>query len=250
MSLFDYRYFAYKNGDLVIVQNVNHDNIHTITKNDRKKARNFQLNYQKYRIISSAAIELIKTAKNAVIFLTFEFNSKLNINERDANRIWNKFIKNFKKTYGCEDYVGVLELTENNTPHYHFLASYPYADITEIDESWKNAILNFYDDNGVVIGDFLVGSVQLPKDFPSVVDDPIRCVRYICKYFSKSRGKYKSKCYFISRNIRERIKPRQLTAEEYDLLNNSAQPIKSRKFDYCKINCYEFEVLAQVLECI
>ncbi len=251
MSLFDYNYYVYPNGDLIIIKSFSRENNHVISESERKKSRNYQLSYQKYRIITSASIELIKSAKNKVIFLTFTFNERLKLDETQTNQIWNKFIKNFKKTYGCENYVGVLEHTKKNAPHYHFLCDFPFVDIKEVDKYWKMAISNYLSYNNIVYDNIIVGSVQLPKDFPSVVKSVDRVVRYICKYFAKSiRARYKSKCYFISRELRERSRSRQLTADQYSIIETNLTAVKSKRFDHCSVFCYNHEELAQVLKCI
>jgi len=69
-------YLLYPNGDLIVYK----DHVkagHELIEFDRKKGRFFQLSYSKYRLLSSAAFELIKSAKNKVIFLTFTFTKPI-----------------------------------------------------------------------------------------------------------------------------------------------------------------------------
>lgn len=236
MSLFDNRYFLYPNGDVVIcrIPSIEYEK-HLLTDKERKKSRFFQLSYQKYRLLASAASIMSKTAENKLIFLTFTFNDKLKIKEVMANQIWNRFIKNFKKTYGCKNYVGVLEYHKSGTPHYHFIADFPYSPIVEINKAWIAAITSSVGNDY----DFVLGSVRLPEDTDSVVDNTSRAVRYLCKYFSKGLGvRYATKCYFISRDLREKSRFREITAEQYEQIETNLNPVKSRKFEHCRVVCY------------
>jgi hypothetical protein len=237
MSLYDYRYSLYPNGDLIVTKEMRVENRHLLTEKERKKSRFFQLSYQKYRLLSSAAITLIKHAKNKPIFITFTFNEKLKISEVDANKIWNTFIKNFRKTYDCTNYVGVLEYTKAHCPHYHFIAEFPFKKITDINRSWVNCIDNFYNN---IPRDFILGSARLPKDTPSVVDDPNGVVRYLCKYFTKGIGvKYRTKCYFISKELRVRSGSVRISNEKFELIETNLTAKKRYNFDHCSVFCFD-----------
>ena len=236
MSLFDNRYFLYPNGDLVVCRIPQFVERNVLQEKDRKKSRFFQLSYQKYRLLASAASIMSKTAENKLIFLTFTFNEKLHLSDVVANQIWNRFIKNFKKTYDCKNYVGVLEHTENGTPHYHFIADFPFADIRDINQSWINSIITSVGTNH----NFILGSIRLPEENKSVVDDTTRAVRYLCKYFAKGIGvKYQSKCYFISRGLRELSRAREITAGEFERIETNLFPVKHRRFEHCSVLCYK-----------
>lgn len=237
------RCYLYANGDAVFFNQPTYQR--KFSDFDRKKDRKFQSNYSDYRYLSSCAIMLLKMAKNRVIFLTFTFNSKLKINEKDANKIWNNFVKNFKKTYKLQNYLGVLELTKVGTPHYHFLCDYPFVNIKDINASWVNSIRNYYNDKRF---DFVIGSVQTPKDFPSVIKDPKRVVKYICKYFTKSIGQhYQSRNYFVSRELRKYARPIELNTSEVKLLVDSFGTVFERKFENSAVKGFEHEVFMAML---
>lgn len=225
-------YSLYPNGDLIVYPIKEHAG-HVITENDRTKERKFQLSYAKYRIITSAAIWLLKCRSNKVIFLTLTFNEKLKLDDKQANRVLGRFLKNFKKTYNCKNYIGTLEHTELDTPHYHFMFDFPYIDIRKIDSVWVGSIAAELGINGA---SYRLGSVRLPKNSPSVVGDSKGVIRYICKYFSKEIGrKYTGRCYFISREIRQLSGARQLTPEQFVFLTDNLNAVKSKHFDNCSV---------------
>jgi hypothetical protein len=247
-SVHDFVYTIYPNGDLIVYP-IREKTGHEITEIDRKKDRFYQLSYQKYRIISSAAITLLKTAKNKPIFLTLTFNEKLKIDEKTANVIWCRFIKNFKKTYDCKNYVGVLEYTKKYCPHYHFIADYPFKSIVNINNAWLSAIHSTFTNDNYP---FILGSVRLPKKNKSVVDVADNVVYYLCKYFSKGIGqRYRTKCYFISRELRQLSRSRQLTANQFVYLSDNLEPKKHYNFEHCHVYCYDADkmgILAQDLK--
>lgn len=230
-DLLSFHYKYYLNGDVVIYP-ITERPINELTDFDRKKGRKFQLTYSKYRLLSCAAVELIKTAKNKVIFLTLTFPNP--ITDEKANRVWNTFIKNFRKTYHCNDYMGVLEHTQKGNPHYHFLADYPFQSVASINAAFSSAYTSVTGNSGSN------NMVRLPKNSPSVVGDAAGMVRYLCKYFSKSRGQhYTARCYFISRGLRQRIEPIELTPEQYRALYENLNAAKVYNFDHCSVNCFE-----------
>lgn len=47
------------------------------------------------------------------------------------------FVKNFKKTYGMQEYVWVRELTENGYPHFHFVADVPQFPAVKASQYWS-----------------------------------------------------------------------------------------------------------------
>ena len=234
-DLYSNHYLLYPNGDLVIYPIKKHVG-HVITETDRKKARNFQLSYSKYRIISSAAIHLLKNRVNKIIFLTLTFNQKLLIDEKRANRVFNRFIKNFKKTYGCKSYIGTLEFTELGCPHYHFMFDFPFHDITKINSVWTSCISA---ELGIDNTSYSLGSVRLPKDAPSVVSDSQRVIRYICKYFSKGIGvRYSTRCYFISRELRGQSRARQITPDQFVYISDNLTAFRKYNFEQCGVFLY------------
>jgi len=239
----DLQSFAYKyylNGDLVIYPKFDKQPSNILLDSDRKKKRNFRLTYQKYRLLSCAAILLLKQAKNRVVFLTLTFPKP--ISDENANKVLNRFLKNFTKNYGCNNYLGVLEHTELGNPHYHFLFDFPYKKISIINDAFSHAFTGVTGDNGSS------NMVRLPKDSPSCVDDHAGMVRYLCKYFSKSRaGTYTARCYFISRGVRQQAEPRGVTAEQALYLFENIEPKKKYQFEFSGVHCYNHEEANEIL---
>ena len=232
------RCYLHANGDAIFFNQPTYQ--HQFTRIDRQKVRKFQSNYSDYRLLSSCAITLLKMADNNVIFLTLTFNSKLQINEKDANKIWNNFVKNFRKTYNLSNYLGVLELTKVGTPHYHFLCDFPFVNIKELNRSWVSSICNYF--NNSEFG-FVAGSVQIPKGYNSVVKDPARVVKYLCKYFTKTIGhEYSARNYFISRELRRRARPIELNSGEVHFLIDNFGTVFERTFENSAVKGFKNEV--------
>jgi len=230
-DLLSLTYKYYINGDIVIYSN-NGQPEHKLTTIDRKKKRYFELNYQKYRLLSCAAIELIKQAKNKVIFLTLTFPNP--INDETANKVLNRWLNSMRTNYGLRAYVGVLEHTQNDNPHYHILCEYPFSSIVNINNAFASAYTRVTNLSGSA------NMVRLPEDTPSVVSDVAGLVRYLCKYFTKQRGRqYTARNYFISRNIRKSIEPKQITAAQFVEFTDNLQNRKFYKLAFAAVHCFE-----------
>ena len=179
------------------------------------KTKTYVIDRSQYRTIASSAVNLWEQRKNNITFFTLTF--PFNADEVQANDCFSKFMENLKLNYGLSNYIASKERGEkgiNHKIHYHCLFDLPYISITKLNKAWCNTFR--------AIAPFSGCAVQLPKrpNGGSVVRSQERCVKYICKYISKSIGVVFSKpCYFISRNILS--KPTELTPEQVTMLENS-----------------------------
>lgn len=118
------------------------------------------------------------------------------------NIYFSKFMENLRKNYSCVGYVAVREHGENNTlrTHYHVCLAIPFIDLRTLNTVWSNTIQTIC---------FPSRNCLQSDKKTRVIYDTIGAVRYMCKYFSKSRGaESNSRLVFISHNL---IK----TAEKY-----------------------------------
>lgn len=164
------------------------------------KPKKFTIDYKVYRKLSSAAHYIIKESKNKTLFITLTFGKYINkeINGKQANECFSKFMENLRENYGVEHYLSVRERGEdNNRLHYHLVLSCPFISFVNLNNAWCHATSEYcqYSKNAVQSD----GSNK-------IIRSPARAVRYVCKYISKNiknkvennNPDIRSRCYFIS----------------------------------------------------
>lgn len=159
------------------------------------KLKTFKIDNKVYRKMSSAAHYMVKTAKYKTLFLTFTFPPfKHIVNEKQINQAFSRFMDNLHNTYGVKYYIAVREHgDENDRVHFHTLLSIKFVDFTIINAAWCSAISN--------ICDFSPSALRTTKE-TVIIRDPIKALRYCCKYFAKQRGsKSTSRIVFIANNL-------------------------------------------------
>jgi len=157
--------------------------------------KNFAITPQVYRRAASASHYMLKEFKNKNLFITLTFPPfKKHLSLNEANKLFSKFVHNLRENRGLSAYIAVREHgTKNNRLHYHLLCNMPF-----IDFRWLN---NYWCD---VIADYCKRSPNAVQTDPKTkfITNPIRAMRYVCKYFSKSIGtKSESRVFFISNNL-------------------------------------------------
>jgi hypothetical protein len=182
-------------------------------KTNGKKVKSFEIDRAIYRQIASSAVNLWELRKNNITFFTLTF--PFDANEVQANECFSKFMDNLKLNYELNNYIATKERgTIGNKIHFHCLFDIPYCPINTLNKAWCQTFRSIANYSGC--------AVQLPSrsNGGAVVRTQQRCVKYICKYVSKSIGtKFEQRCYFISRDILS--KPQELTAEQVTMLENS-----------------------------
>lgn len=165
------------------------------------KKKSYFISSQTYRKMASASHDLVKSSRNRVLFLTLTFPKfKIEPNEQEYNECFSRFLHNLRQNYGCSGYVGVRERGEdNNRVHFHLLLSIPYYSFVTLNAAWCHAIQHFCD--------FSPLALRTTKQ-SLYIKNPIKAIRYFCKYFAKSRyQKSNARLVFISNNlIKEPIK--------------------------------------------
>lgn len=159
------------------------------------KTKNYKIDNVVYRKISSASHLLVKTSEYKTLFLTLTFPKfKTHVTLKEINRYFSKFMENLRKNYDCTGYIAVREHgSKNNRIHFHLLVSLPFIPFPILNTVWCNTI----DD----ICEYSPNAVQTdPKT--KFINNPIRAMRYVCKYFSKAKGQLsESRLVFISNNL-------------------------------------------------
>lgn len=160
------------------------------------KKKTYKIDSTIYRKISSAAHYLLKSSKYKTLFLSLTFPKfkKLKTSQDEINECFSKFVENLRKNYGCTGYVAVKEYGKiNNRVHFHILVSMPYHSFIDINSAWCSAIST--------ISYFSKNAVTSDKK-TRIIKVPVKALKYICKYFAKSKGATsESRIVFISNNI-------------------------------------------------
>ena len=123
---------------------------HQIRTKLGKKEKQFKIDNQVYRKISSAAHYLVKESNNKVLFLTLTFPQfKKKVTYDETNKCFSKFVENLRTNYCCQGYIAVREFGEkSHRVHYHLLCSLPYIPFPLLNNAWCNAIKDI--SNGIL----------------------------------------------------------------------------------------------------
>jgi len=200
---------------------------HKARKTTGKKEKFFNIDNVNYRKLSSAAHYLVKKSQHKTLFLTLSFPKfKTGYNEKQLNQCFSKFMENLRQNYNCSGYVAVRERGKHgsNRYHYHLLCSIPFVPFAALNSAWCAAISD--------ICEFSRNAVTSDRK-TLFIQNPTRALRYVCKYFAKSKGQCaKSRVIFISNNlIKKPVKFNNEVCEYYtvnDMLN-SFKSVTSRE---------------------
>ena len=182
--------------------------------------KSFKIDNVNYRKIASAAHYMVKESDNKVLFLTLTFPKfKKKITENEINIRFSKFVENLRTNYDCNGYIAVRERGKiNHRYHYHLLCAIPFIPFANLNRAWCNSISD--------ICEFSKNALTSdPKT--RFITNPARAMRYVCKYFAKTKGQVSAtRLIFTSNNILQ--KPVQMRhSSEYGFLD-------SFKFSYMK----------------
>lgn len=173
---------------------------HLIQLQRGKKEKSFKIDNQVYRKLASAAHYLVKESDNKVLFITLtfpQFKNKISYNE--INKYFSKYVENLRENYDCGGYIAVREFGKTtHRVHFHLLLSIPFVPFTVLNDSWCHCIKDICAYSGRAL-------LTDPKTV--FIRNPVRALRYVCKYFAKTKGQVnKSRLVFISNNIIQRPK--------------------------------------------
>lgn len=200
---------------------------HQARKTTGKKDKFFNIDNVNYRKLSSAAHYLVKTSQHKTLFITLTFPQfKNGYNEKQLNECFSKFVENLRQNYNCTGYVAVRERGKRGTNryHYHLLCSIPFVPFADLNNAWCAAISDIC----------YYSKRALTSDKKTLfIHNPGRALRYVCKYFSKSKGQCsKSRIIFISNNLVKKPAHFDNTNCEYYTINdllNSFKSVSSRQ---------------------
>ena len=204
---------------------------HRAQKELGNKQKKFKIDSVIYRKLASSAHYLVKESKNKTLFITLtfpKFKRQPNKNcknelcktvfQNEINNAFSKFVENLRTNYGCNGYIAVREFgSKSHRIHFHLLCSIPFVSFVKLNAAWCAAIsdISVFSRNAVTTD---------PRT--KFVKNPIRAMRYVCKYFSKCRGQRSTtRLVFFSNNIIQRA--RQMDAPLESVLDNF-------KFDYMR----------------
>lgn len=191
--------------------------MHKKCKEFGNQKKTYKIDSGVYRKLSSAAHYLVHSSDVKTLFLTITFppfrrrwskyTRKL-FNDYIINQKFSMYVENLRTNYGARGYVAVRENgTKNNRVHFHILLSIPFVPFTSLNDSWNNTIKD--------ICSYSPNAIQRDNTKPVFINNPIKTLRYITKYFSKCIGKTSfSRIVFISNNIIQKARRDNLPAED------------------------------------
>ncbi len=199
---------------------------HVLQKEKGKSDKKFKIDNTVYRKLASTAHYLVKTSFNKVLFITLTFPKfKRKVSYNEINQYFSRYVENLRKNYDCGGYIAVREFgKKTHRVHFHLLLSIPFIPFTDLNDSWCNCIKD--------ICDYSRNALQTdPKT--KFITDPIRAMRYVCKYFAKAKNqRSKSRLVFISNNIIQ--KPVQYFGSVGSLLSGyKIRFVKSSDYTTC-----------------
>lgn len=169
------------------------------TGNEKKQ---YRINNVNYRKMSSAAHDMVKSSQYKTLFITLTlppFRSKHKLTksffyEEYINQAFSRFIENLRTNYSCNSYIAVRERGENsNRLHFHLLCSIPFTDFAVLNRAWCNAIS--------YLCEFSKTALRTTPE-TLFIYNPGKALRYVCKYFAKSRGSSsETRILFMSNNL-------------------------------------------------
>lgn len=172
-------------------------------KDAGNKEKTFTIDGKVYRKLASAAHWMLKEGEFRTVFLTLTFGNfkidttKINLDET-TNQLFSRFAENLRKNYSCRGYIAVKEYGETtNRVHFHFIACLPFIPYHLLNDIWNNTISD--------ISHYSNCALRTDKNKSSIIRNPNRAIRYVCKYLSKQYGRTSStRIVFISNNILKR----------------------------------------------
>jgi len=171
--------------------------------------KSFKIDNVNYRKLSSSAYSLVKTSKFKTLFITLTFPKfKKQVNEKQLNEYFSRYVENLRKNYNASGYVAVRERGDiNKRYHYHLLLSIPYIPYSTLNDSWCHTISD--------ICEFSKCAVRTTKK-TRFINNPGYALRYVCKYFTKAKGiNSKTRVIFISNNLIRKPERFSNTKTEY-----------------------------------
>ena len=208
------------------------DNVQKAGKTEKK----YRLTWKHYRHIASSAVVMWENKVNKLTFWTFTFKEG-SITYPEAVKVFSKFIDNWKKTYKCQSYIWVGELTEKGTPHFHMLADIKYVDIKKVNEAFCRA-RGYFSNSAVRLPQKLKNG-KLVKD-RSVVKNLGSVIRYLCKYLTKTikdseKVDFGGRVYAMSRGLSNNSRKYQTYEELYKCLEIIKESGQFDRFEaqYC-----------------
>jgi len=110
--------------------------------------------------------------------LVFTLTVPVESDYKTQNSNVSSYFENFKKCYGCENYVWVREYQTCGRPHYHIIADCPFFDVKKVNSYWSG-----------LWGSEAPNSLRLNRIQNRFVSTQSqRLCWYLCKYLGKSLG--------------------------------------------------------------
>lgn len=195
--------------------------MHSERKINGLKTKNFQITNDTYRKLSSSAHYLVKKSEYKTLFLTLTFPKfKRYASNKEINQYFSRFMENLRKRHNCSGYIAVREFgSKHGRVHFHILLAIGFIPFPVINRIWCDTISDMCE--------FAPNAVTSDAK-TRFIKNPVRALRYVCKYFAKCKGKpSESRLVFISNNIRIKHKTFNSEDSEFFTVNDLLDKYKS-----------------------
>lgn len=162
-----------------------------------RKEKSYKVDNVTYRKMASAAHDIVKTSAHKTLFLTLtlpQYKNKKEPDEKIINECFSKFVENLRTNYNCTGYIAVRERgTDRNRLHFHILCSIPFVSFNVLNSAWCSALSD--------ICLYSRSAIRTTKQ-TLFIKNPGKALRYVCKYFSKSKHQSsRTRLVFMSNNL-------------------------------------------------
>lgn len=197
---------------------------HKLRKKTGDMKKQYKIDNAIYRKIASASHYMVKESKNKTLFITLTFPKfKKQYDENEINKCFSRFINNLHENYGVKYYVAVKELCPSSgRPHFHMLLSIRFTDFAILNRAWCAAISNLC---------YSSKNALTTKKDNIIIRDPVRAMRYACKYFSKTKGS-RSNTRIVFLSLPLILKPKHENISIQDILQGYKSIQISQTSDY------------------
>ena len=144
-------------------------------------------------------------------FMTLTFAENIT-DLKEANYIFNQFIKRISYKYGDFEYLAVPEFQKRGAVHYHLLCKLPFVEISEMQAIWGQ------------------GFIKINK-----IDNVNNVGAYVCKYLSKDmfdERTFGKKKFFRSQSLSEPVELLGYSAMKFiEKYLSALKPVFEKKFE-------------------
>ena len=176
--------------------------------------KTFGIDFKTYNQIADRTAFMYHNRKNRLIFVVLSLPElKIDINGKQLNEAFSRFIENLRTTYRLQRYLCVREGDGLNTRyHYHCIFDIRYTSFVKLNAAWNSALSDFC---------YFSKCAFRTKKKSYFIRDIAGAISYISKYVSKSIGqRSESRVFFCDRDTANAFVKQRFDTDIDDLKTN------------------------------